>query len=69
MHREAEELLKSIAAYNKAHVGDSDDAETDAAFEMEHAALALLRVAAGSNREIACLMEQFDCSEAETYAK
>ena len=63
MRREAENLLNAIAAYNRAHVGDSDDAEIDAAFEMEDAALALLRVISSQSAEIADLVDKFDKSE------
>ena len=46
MRNESIELLKAVGAYNVAHEGDSDDDEIDAAFEMEEAALRLVRAIA-----------------------
>jgi hypothetical protein len=64
MRLEAENVLNAIAAYNRAHVGDSDDVEIDAAFNMEDAALALVRVFASQNTEIAELLDNFERNEA-----
>lgn len=60
MRDEAKILLKAIVALNGAHVGDSDDAEIDAALEIEDAAIALLNRLAEIDPEIAQLLDQFD---------
>jgi hypothetical protein len=60
MQNEAIELLNAIRAYNAAHDGDSDDAEIDAAFEMENAALGLVRKVAVAYPEIAKRLADFD---------
>jgi len=60
MRPEAITLLSAIRAYNVAHDGDSDDVEIDAAFEMEEAALALVREVAVVDPEVATLLENFE---------
>ncbi len=60
MGNEAITLLNRIRAYNLAHEGDSDDAEIDAAFEMEEAALALIREVASADPRVATLLKNFE---------
>lgn len=64
MRFEAGNLLNAITAYNRAHLGDSDDAEIDAAFDMEDAALAFVRALASQDSEIAALLDKFERNEA-----
>jgi len=66
MRDEAIALLNAIKSYNLAHEGDSDDAEIDAAFEMEDAAFQLLRKCAEVDPEISILLAQFEGSNMAT---
>jgi hypothetical protein len=52
-------LLESIVAYNRVKDGDSGDAERDAGGEMQAAAIAHLRLEAGSSVELAELVDGF----------
>jgi hypothetical protein len=60
MRDEAIGLLDAIDAYNLAHEGDSDDAEIDAAFAMEDAALRLVRRVASADPEITKMLLDFE---------
>jgi len=57
---EAVALLDAIRTYNVAHEGDSDDAEIDAAFEMEDAAVKLVRRLATCDRTLAGALAKFE---------
>ena len=60
MRNESIQLLKAAGAYNLAHEGDSDDDEIDAAFEMEEAALRLVRSIAKSDPVVARCFADFE---------
>jgi hypothetical protein len=60
VEQEAAALLNAILAYNKAHEGDSDDSEIDAAFEMAAAAIELVRQIAGSQPHVGRLLGEFE---------
>jgi hypothetical protein len=62
MRDEAVGLLDAIDAYNLAHEGDSDDAEVDAAFAMEDAALCLLRRVAAADPDVAKRLVSFEAA-------
>jgi hypothetical protein len=62
MRNESIELLKAVGAYNVAHEGDSDDDEIDAAFEMEEAALRLVRAIAASDPAVAKCFADFEAA-------
>jgi hypothetical protein len=62
MRDEAVGLLDAIDAYNLAHEGDSDDAEIDAAFAMENAALCLLRRVAAADPDVAKRLADFEAA-------
>ena len=65
MRDEVVALLDAIGAYNVAHNGDSDDAEVDAAFEMEDSALALVRRLSERDWECRTLLRNFEIKRAE----
>jgi hypothetical protein len=60
MRDESIGLLDAISAYNLAHEGDSDDAEVDAAFAMEAAALRLLQRVAALEPDVAKSLVDFE---------
>jgi hypothetical protein len=62
MRDESVGLLDAIEAYNPAHEGDSDDAEIDAAFTMEDAALCLLRRVAVAEPDVAKRLVDFEAA-------
>ena len=60
MRNEVIAVLDAIRAYNVSHEGDSDDAEIDAAFEMEDAALRLVQRVAMADPEVARELANFE---------
>ncbi len=60
MRDESIALLDAIRVYNLCHNGDSDDAEIDAAFEMEDAALRLVQRVAMTNPEVERELASFE---------
>jgi hypothetical protein len=57
--REAEILLKACLNYAKAADGDSNDAEHDAALDMQSAAIGFLRSAAAGDGRLTALIDKY----------
>ncbi len=60
MFNEAKTVLDSITSLDNAMEGDSNDAEIDAAQELRHTALALVRRAAERDIALAEMLDEFD---------